>query len=414
MTGAKAQRGFSLIELTVATAISLIVVAAGVALLISTQRMFQKGSDDRAMQETARVAIDEVSTRLRMAGYGLEPTFTFDLGQADTVMDRVPPGSAVRFGGYGCATPVTCRDSIDAPDELVFYARDPDFGMDLTPIGSGTAKLVLSNPSAGTSAVRLRAGQILQVMCYGTGNQWLWAYVTVKQNVDSTAAAVDVELLPQGSATLDFPSQNNLLGNACFQGGLRRVFKIDRYRYFVAAVDAAGNLQPWETPGTRPYLMLDQGLADADGNVTPVAIAPDVEDVQVSYVFPLSAADAQVVGAAEGTAVAASEAGIDLAPALGIPSYTTPTLDPRRTTHHPANVKAVRVAFTIRSPRSDPGVFDDKVPAVANRAEVDGEAGFRRMVFETTTRVRNMDNRLPLFPVYFSDSGFTGANIGGG
>ncbi|MGK4277476.1 hypothetical protein, partial [Escherichia coli] len=82
-----------------------------------------------AMQEAARVALAEVTGRLRTAGYGLEPTFAFDFGKANTVMDRAPVGVQAAFGGHACADDklVVCRDSVAAPDELVFYSRDPTF-----------------------------------------------------------------------------------------------------------------------------------------------------------------------------------------------------------------------------------------------------------------------------------------------
>ncbi len=86
-------RGYTLIELVVALAISLIGVAAGMTLLIGSQQWFQTGSDERAMQETARMALDELQSSLRSAGYGLEPTMVFDMGiLATTAQDRAAGG----------------------------------------------------------------------------------------------------------------------------------------------------------------------------------------------------------------------------------------------------------------------------------------------------------------------------------
>jgi type IV pilus assembly protein PilW len=401
-------RGFSLIELLVAMAVSLIVVAAAVSLLIGTQRLFQTGTEDRALQETARVAMGELVGNLAMAGYGLDPTFAFDFGQANTIMDRIPIGDQARFGGYDCANPAVCRDSITGPDELVFYARDPMFGKDLTgPVGASSITLV-------GPVTNLNPGQVLQIMCYGGSSQWYWAYVSVAKVDQSNPLQVAVTLTPSPGLAYDFPYQNQLLTEkACFGAGVRRAFKIDRYRYFIATIDAAGNVQPWQTPGARPYLMLDQGLSDANGPVS-VPIAPDVEDLQVSYVFPLAdaASGQQLVGATSGVRVDASATGIDLAPALGIPAFSTPSLDPIRTTHHPANIRAVRVAITVRSGLIDPKLPDAAVPAALNRPDVPGEAGYRRLVFESTAATHNLESRLPVFPIY--DPNNTSGNIAGG
>jgi type IV pilus assembly protein PilW len=386
-------RGFTLVELAVAMVVSSVVILGAVVLVNGTQRLFLGGAVDRAMQETARVALDEITRSVRAAGYGLDPTFTFDFGQATSTMDRLGVGQTPRFGGYACASNVTCRDRITGPDELVFYARDPSWGRDLSGNVS-TGSITLSGDLS-----TLSRGQILQVMCYGVGNKWLWAYVTVS-NV--TTASGKVDLVAATGEPNDFPFQNERLGDACFGSGQRRAYKIDRYRYYVETVDASGTTQAWGTAGARPYLMLDQGLTDSSGNAVRQVIAPDVEDLQVAYVFPLggSTADSQLVGATSGTAIGAGANGIDLAPALGLPTFATPTLDPIRTTHHPANIRAVRVAVTVRSSQSDASVTDATVPPALNRPAVAGEAGYRRMVFEATGATHNLEARLPVFPIY--------------
>jgi type IV pilus assembly protein PilW len=402
-------RGFSLIELLVAMAVSLIAIAAGVVLLAGSQRAFQGGTDERAMQEAGRVALEEIGSQLKEAGYGLEPTFVFDVGPiANTVMDRIPIGKQARFGGFACNNSPTCRDSITGSDELVFYSRDPLFSRTVT--GVGANNLILD-----TSAPLLR-GQILQVMCYGgTANQWIWAYVTV-----DTVAGTTVNLQPSTGLPYDFPTQNALLGEGCFMAGgaMIRAFKVDRYRYYIQKVDDAGNQVAANARG-KPYLMLDQGLSN--GN-TPVvtAIAPDVEDLQVAYIYPLAADGAQVVGNVEGTRVPASynvgdAQAFDLGPAAGIPSFTVPSLDPIRTTHHPANIRSVRLMLTVRSPRNDPAITDSLLPAALNRpANANADVGYHREQFDTTVYIRNMETRLPMFPYYAASCASNAGNCAGG
>jgi type IV pilus assembly protein PilW len=411
-------RGYSLLELMIAMTVSLLTVAAGVTLLLASHRSFQVGADDRLMQETARVAMDEIGTNLRAAGYGMEPTFAFDMGVlAETEMTGLhdaqnmlpadlPPA---RFGGY----PVdgTPRDAVDGPDELVFYSRDPLFSRGVRGVGPNT--LILS-PAARTDDVL--PGQVLQVMCFGSANQWLWTYVTVSK-VDSSNPAESAVTLEAGQ-DLDFPRQNRLLSMPCFSAGVGsvRAFKIDRYRYYVAAVDETGTVKNWENPGSRPYLMLDKGLTGPHGPVI-VPIAPDVEDLQVAYIFPL-ATNEKSLGASGGRVVADTggvDAGVfNLAPqAAGegyvIPSFVTPAqyIDLARTTHHPANIRAVRVAIVVRSPvQGENGRDGDAiVPAALNRPAWAGESGYRRMVFENTVNVRNMESTAPTFPTYDQGAG---------
>ncbi|HET6437603.1 MAG TPA: hypothetical protein VFG59_06065 [Anaeromyxobacter sp.] len=423
-------RGYTLVELMIASLVSLLTIAAGVSLLVASQGWFQSGSDDRQMQETARVAMDEMMTNLRSAGYGMEPTFAFDFGiLANTAMDRIPAGDQARFGGYcGDSDPPCARDSTAGSDEIVFYSRDLSFERDVVSVGADGNSLVVARPASG-GATTLLPGQVLQLMCYGSNNQWIWAYVTVA-SVDSSGANPAVALSAgAGGQPFDFPYQNSLLTQACFNAGAASVkaFKIDRYHYFVEFVDDSGKVQPFETAGARPYLMLDQGLRQ-DGKLIVAAVAPDVEDLQLAYVFPL-ASGAQVLGAPQNpgdplTLLKASDqqddTGINLIPAppFVIPSFSAAPndLDLARTTHQPANIRAVKVALTVRSPRLDLAVQDDKVPAAFNRDQVDGEKGYRRMVFESTAYTRNMETTLPVFPTYdpnYNKAGVACCPVGG-
>ncbi len=406
-------RGYTLIELVVAMALSVIGIMAGMTLLIGSQTWFQSGVDDRGLQETARVAVDELTSKLRLAGYGLEPSMVFDMGVLEeTMMDRVPPAdrNQVRFGGY-CGDGDCVRDKVDAPDELVFYARDRSWARDVTAVGVNTLTLA---PPASAAPEPLLPGQVLQVMCYGTNGQWLWAFVTVETVQVESTGANQLTLAPSPGQPLDFPFQNSLLAQPCFMAPAAppnptvRAFKVDRYRYHVAAIREDGAVVAWGTEGARPYLMLDQGLRDEDGDPIDRAVAPDVEDLQVAYVFPLAPAG-QVLGVTPGTQVLADTAGGDdgvfnLNPQrpFVVPSFATaPTdVDLARTSHHPANIRAVRVAVTVRTARKDIMVTDATVPAAFNRDEVDGEAGYRRMVVESTAYTQNLEARTPVFPAH--------------
>jgi hypothetical protein len=158
--------------------------------------------------------------------------------------------------------------------------------------------------------------------------------------------------------------------------------------------------------------MLDQGLADATGNPILQMVAPDVEDLQLSYVFPRSAAPA--AGAVAGTALTADAAGIDLAPAVAPPQYSDPATALNRTTHFPANIGAVRVSLVVRSAEADIRITDPAVvPAAGNRPDVAGPPNYRRARFDTSAATPNLDVRAPFFPSYSAGAGDR-LNVGGG
>jgi type IV pilus assembly protein PilW len=408
---ARLPAGFTLIELVVSLLVSAIVIAAAVSLLVGQQRIFQTSSSDRGLQETARVAMGEIGDNLRMAGFGVDPGLAFDFGLADNLTMKQAPvlaGVTVKNPGYRCVGgPVVCRDQ--GPDEIVFVARDPYFGHRLSSV-PGSNSIVISGPLN----VPLYKGQILQLLC--SSGTMLWAYVTVGAYVPSSAAAtVAVPLLAAGGGALDFPTQNAVTSDACFSDGTALVTKVDRYHYFLQSYDAAGNVVVAQSVGSRPYLVLEQGLTDQNNAPIQALLSPDVEDLQFAYLFPRSVTTAlQLVGATPGVALAAGAAGVDLAPAAGVPGYGSSPGDASASTQHPANIRAVRISLVVRSATADIKLPDTQVPAAGNRAAFTGLPGYRRLVFETTVAVPNLDARYPYFPSYSSNGGADNLNVGGG
>ena len=427
---ARPQRGFSLVELMIALGVGVIIIAGAVGLMISTQHHFQSTSGERALQEAARVALGHVTNNLRNTGYGVDPALAFDLGPLTNVrIDQAYSGqtfstSSTPSAGGGCTG--LCRDSTTGPDEIVFYARDPAFGPHPLTVAasSSSAGLVV----AGPVNVPLQRGQVLQVACYSGG--MTWAYVTVSgAATDNGDGTVTIPIAGSGTT---FPKQNAWLDDPCFQSvatvtskvlntatltSAAEVFKIDRYRYFVATYDDGGNVRPWGTAGARPYLMLDQGLKDSAGNAIQSVVAPDVEDLQLAYVFPGDAAT-PLVGATSGAAISNSDTGINLAPGVRNPDYADAPDAPTRATHHPGNIGAVRVYVVVRSPVADPNLPNSAtLPAAGNRDVTAGPPGYSRLLVDTTVAVPNLATSCPYFPGYGGSTATSGnrqLNVGGG
>jgi type II secretory pathway pseudopilin PulG len=431
MRSTNSPRGYTLIELMVALGTSLIVVTAGLTLAMAQQRTFQGTSRDRALQESARLALGAITGTLRLAGYGVDPALALDLGpQTKARMDGT--GNAVYVTtavpkGDGSACMGVCRDSTTGPDEIVFYTRDPGFGPHPLTVAADAASTALHVALVpGQTTLDLQSGQVLQVACYRDSQTW--TYVTVNGaptlNGDGTAT------IPI-TGTGQFPS-TSLLADPCFSGvatmsgGLvlqtsmetaAKVFKIDRYHYYVQAYDVSGTARSWNTAGTRPYLMLEQGLKDSAGALIRTVVAPDVEDIQFAYVFPYDTVQ-PLVGATGGGALTNDDAGINLNPANGTPAYSDPTnpLSLTRQNHHPGNIRAVRVSVVVRSAVSDPALLDTAIPAAGNRDAVVGEAGYARMRVETTVRIPNLAAEGPSYPGYgaMATPGSRQDNVGGG
>jgi type IV pilus assembly protein PilW len=379
-------RGFTLIELTVSLVLAAILVAASVAILGQQQRALQRTGADRAMQENVRAALEEIGAGLRRAGFGIPPALAFDFS-------RMPP--------CDLEPAVACRDRIDGPDQVAFYARDPLFK---ATVASAPAESVLV--IEGGVQRPLRRGQVLQVMCAGAAAT---AYVTVDRAVAASwtppAPPPATTSIPLQAGTGAFPRENAALTSGCFATAVAglRVYRVDRFRYYVARFpDREGG-----APAGRPYLMLDRGLEDDDGTSRAEPVAPDVEDLQVEYLFVAPATGAtRVVGATAGVRLADLPEGIDLAAAA--PALDAPSADPARATNHPANLRAVRLSIVARSPVPDPANAAKPLvqlvssrgaalPAAGNRPVVQGDDGFLRLRVETTETTRNLDSRGPFY-----------------
>ena len=65
------ERGMSIIELLIATILSLLVLSAALEFYLSQHKNWLMQNEVAEVQQNARVCVDEIAETLRMAGYGL-------------------------------------------------------------------------------------------------------------------------------------------------------------------------------------------------------------------------------------------------------------------------------------------------------------------------------------------------------
>ncbi|WP_257452523.1 prepilin-type N-terminal cleavage/methylation domain-containing protein [Archangium lipolyticum] len=350
------QRGFTIIELLVGTAVTFVTVLAVSAAFLGYTQSFYTQAGIRGGQASLRQTHQMVVRNLRMAGYGIEPYLAFD------------------FPADWYDNAATNRS-----DRLVFRMRDPAFNAVASNIIKGTTTI---NLAKGLPA-SLRRGQIIQLVCPGA-LEWTYA------RLSAPAAKGDL-MLQIGSGTDIFPNVKdftnvNNFEPSCFNtasGGLSiHVFKIDVYDYSIQLIDDDG------IPGTpgRPYLFRRHGLEEKDANAFGEPVAEDIEAMRVTFVR------------ADGTTLTP----IPTLPAPD-PPYSIP-LD----ANNPANIRAVRVALVARTSTRDSGIspgFMNRIPAFAGRPEIlNAPYGFRRILSEMTVQVRNMRSSEMPIPVYSLDS----------
>jgi hypothetical protein len=420
----------------IAALMGAVIVAGAVALFVAQQRSFQAGAGDRSMQEGARVALEEIAGNLRLAGYGIDRSIALDFGGVaagwlENTPVTSPPtpgeplGATAQFlAPADCAAPVTCRDRTDGSDELVVRFRNPFFGPHPLAAGSNAGQLVL----VGGIANPMVAGQELLVICYGAEPRE-WAYVTVGADVAAAdpAAPPATTIVPLLAGGRNFPQQNALLADPCF-GRIATtpplVFRVERLRYYVRNYADAGGAQ-------RPYLVVERGRGLNGGSPEPVA--PDVEDLQVAYLFPFLAGRTpggalspnraeRVMGGTPGTPLTSGAGSIDLAgpfPTLADARYLTS--DPATgvlANFTPSNIRAVRLSLLVRSPVPDAPADTLTLPVVLNRTAQPVAAAarrYRRFLVETTVFLPNMTAVHSFAPYYRgAQSTAPGSLVGGG
>jgi len=119
----KKERGFTLVELLVAMAISGIVMAAVYTAFVTQQKSYTVQDQVAEMQQNARVGLDMIAREVRMAGYGQPdwsiPADTNDDGVNENVTDPVTVvdvgGGSYRITVIGCFEPNPATLSAAAP-----------------------------------------------------------------------------------------------------------------------------------------------------------------------------------------------------------------------------------------------------------------------------------------------------------
>jgi type IV pilus assembly protein PilW len=407
--GFGAARAFTLVELVVSMGVAAITIAMVVMIVVTQQRSMRATEEQRASSEAGRDALFELEKTLRRAGFGLDPRYAFDFRSF-----RCSSGEVVT----GVGNRSICRDRIDAPDRLVFVARNPYYRIDVNGVNgctstagcpTGNAWVVTgrsTSPSTPTVTVvlhanqRVEAGQTLLISC-ASGGRFTMSTVVAAAEV-TTPTAVTLRLAPTNSAN---PYFENGFVDSCYDSNAL-AFAIDRYAYSIRTYDGV------------PWLVLDTGLdLDRDGqdpwsvidedDLLP--IAPYVEDMQVAYVLDRNSGGA--AADSNGDRVVGNDAGLKQAEepdaTATAPVYATTFDDSSRRNLHPANIRAVRVGLVLRSEKSDSSAtgaasgqttkwIGDPLPLLENssRTLTDPALGyFRRQTAMTTVSVRNLASR---------------------
>lgn len=247
------QKGFSVLELLIALALGLLVVAGIIQLFVGNSRTYEIVNAQSRLQENARFAFDFISERARSAGY-------FGCAPEDTKIARHLTGNWNLIPEYNITEPVdgweSNGDSTFVPDDLVSLPR--------TSAGANTFVHVDGN---GIDRTELSA--VSDILVFRASEQPLGRLATTLQPTGNP-----VVFTPGG--TPSFAAEDVVLVSDCEQAAL---FK-------VTAVATVGD----ETTLTRA--VVGGGLFDNDANITTPS--GDVIAATLSIVGRSYGADAKI------------------------------------------------------------------------------------------------------------------------
>ena len=406
-------RGFSLLELVVAMAVSAAVMAGLAIVVNSQQRAYYNGNRVRAAQGSGRAALLEIERRLLLAGYGMDAPLAFDF-------DRYVDGP--------CPFDSCDRDSVEHPDEIVFFHRDPNYWVPGTfeapdptdpdrwkkePSGNAWRITALAEASVQVAARKdtsFLPGQILQAVCPGGE---LYAYFTVSTAVPKLAADGTATIPLETSDANDPFRRQAAATDGCFTGGRARMFLIRKNRLHVRPETVDGEIVP--------YLVLDEGVDRDGGGVGPsdeIVLAEGIENLQLAYELTSTALAPR--GMEAGTAIAFTAGLPGATSGAGLTTLALPRHGRRRTVRVPprragtatrtarhrtrraspitrrtsarcaSRSRPARPSPIPTAPSPPPGTLFNmnSFPAWMTEAK-----GFNRYTFQTTIPLRNMTVR---------------------
>jgi type IV pilus assembly protein PilW len=227
-------RGFTLLEVMVAGTIAILAIGMAMGVFLSQNRAFVTLDYARDANGNGRDAVLEMQSALKRAAFGVDPALAFD---------------------FSCPVGSNCHDRINAPDDLTFYARNPEYvwtAQNSTTcttaggcFGAGniwpipTNGLTPAPPGSGPFSVTItvKAGDVFHkgrnvlLVCPDGKNP---VFANVQGTVTGPATSVSVAVNTTG---LISPSAMQ----SCNAGGGAALLLIDKFHYFVTTL----NGEPW-------------------------------------------------------------------------------------------------------------------------------------------------------------------------
>jgi len=381
-----ADRGFSLIELIIAMAISMILLAALSGIFAQSITTREKIDREGQKIETARYSLDTLAEDIRLAGYygNYSPPFT---GASPADWKYVDPCSTT--GG----NPLPGWNATTSPVQVPF----PIFGYEAHDTGTLPTALTdcLDNYRTGTDVFVIRRANTTSATAGGTGYVAGDAHLQVSSCPEGS---VDTRPFHAMATTTTADFNLHVLGcTSTTPGPAAAVRKLMTRIYFIADCDDCVNdldANP-ATPGDgMPTLkMVELRIPDSGGTTLRMAenlrtIAPGVENMHIEYGID-TAGGADGDGSIDAWVVSNEN-----------PRQTGATGDvvtgmrlDASTENRWEDVMAVKLFLVTRDLKTTTGWTDTKSFVMGSQTVAAAGDGYRRRLTSTIVKLVNMSGR---------------------
>jgi prepilin-type N-terminal cleavage/methylation domain-containing protein len=261
------RRGFTMLEMLVAVAISVIVVAGLYALFVTQSRQFMYQDIRMNMQQNLRFAGDTISRSGRMAGYGTGGAVAGVMGYSGSIDDASTLPAVISSDAWNGAS-----------DAVTFVYADPSVEM-MTTVSTledcGTSEIAFDMTRAGysTTITQYESGELLMCWDYAPINSTLGYIWEINADGDATAGTIGVA---SNTTYTDYASE-------C-QGNLPAIMHCSRASVVTFYIDETDDGVGPGSPD-HPVLMMDIDFDFLDGSpdADDIPLVDDIEDLQIEY-----------------------------------------------------------------------------------------------------------------------------------
>jgi type IV pilus assembly protein PilW len=271
--GASGARGFSIVELMVAVAISLLLLTGVVAIFVSSKTSYETNERFSRIEENGRFALDAIMTDLRASGFvgcARQPTYlSTSLNSATSLQWNFLAGPVTGFQATGTNTWSPAMDT---------FVASPLSGSDVlvarVPVRERVAFPLTANVGAPTNDLQVAAGSSGGVLTGDIAMAYSCEAISVFQ-VSSYTQGTGVIVHATNTAGQTPRNANNTV-NYSYRQAVTNVVPIETVAYYIAPATRVSDATDPAPAGTT-------SLWRRRGNIAAEELVEGIEQMQVQY-----------------------------------------------------------------------------------------------------------------------------------